>query len=391
MKKTVIAAVLCAAAAFASSLTAMAGTSDISVKNNSPQSKPVSYSYDAESDAEVSKSIKSLMTKLDELERQDSVVQTLTVTSKSDGGAPVNVKLRLSLPSAETDDGPTSPLTYDAEALGYYDVKVTSSDGTVLYDGKDAPETYENIGYRDINLGTVNETSDAENKIFNVTISVNKDLKKYAKTAEKLDWSIVTSAGGVSTTPPPETENAADTEKSENDAPSSRVTAAPTSVPSAAPLSENSVINAGNYVVGHDIPAGRYTMTGSGKVHVYTDEGILRMTIALKHKGDNSANGVDEYVLTVKDGETVGVENEIMLSPFRSSVILPSASPSPSPSPSAAPKSGTTSTSSPAQKNVSSQNPKTGDTTPVALVSVIGAAALLAAAAIAVLKRKIRK
>lgn len=389
MKKTVIAAVLCTAAAFASSLTAMAGTSDISVKNNSPQSKPVSYSYDAESDAEVSKSIKSLMTKLDELERQDSVVQTLTVTSKSDGGAPVNVKLRLSLPSAETGDGPSSPIAYDAEALGYYDLKVTSSDGTVLYDGKDAPETYENIGYRDINLGTVNETSDAENKIFNVTISVNKDMKKYANTAEKLDWSIVTSAGGVSPTPPPETENAADTEQSENDAPSAQVTAAPTSVPSATPLSENPVINAGNYVVGHDIPAGRYTMTGSGKVHVYTDEGILRMTIAMKYKGDNSANGVDEYVLTVKDGETVGVENEIMLSPFRSSVILPSASPSPSPS--AAPKSGANSTSSPAQKNVSSQNPKTGDTTPVALVSVIGAAALLAAAAIAVIKRKIRK
>ena len=63
-------------------------------------------------------------------------------------------------------------------------------------------------------------------------------MKKYAKTAEKLDWSIVTSAGGVSTTPPPETENAADTEKSENDATSAQVTAAPTSVPSAAPLSE---------------------------------------------------------------------------------------------------------------------------------------------------------
>ena len=156
-------------------------------------------------------------------------------------------------------------------------------------------------------------------------------------------------------------------------------------MPSAAPSANSTVLSSGEYAVGHDIPAGRYTMTGSGKVHVYTDEGILRMTIALKHKGDNSANGVDEYVLTVKDGETVKVENEIMLSPFRSSVILPTAKPSAS----AAPNSGAGSTSAP--KNSSSQNPKTGDTTPVVLISVIGAAALLSAAAIGVIKRKIRK
>ena len=391
MKKTVIAAALCAAVTFASSLTAMAGTSNISVKNNSPQSKPVSYSYDSELGAESAKSIKTLMTKLSELDRQDSVVQTLTVTSESADGAPVSVKLRLSLPGADNEEGPNSLSETDSEALDYYNIKVTSADGTVLYDNSDNVGADEASGYRDISLGMMNETSAAENKIFNITISTDKDMKNYERMASRLDWSIVTSVSDAAPTPTaaPETENESEAEQSESTVPPVQAADTPANAPSAAPATNSTVLPSGEYAVGHDIPAGRYTMTGSGKVHVYTDEGILRMTIALKHKGDSSANGVDEYVLTVKDGETVRVENEIMLSPFRSSVILPTAKPS-APS-SAAPNSGTGSASTPTPKNASSQNPKTGDTTPVALVSIIGAAALLSAVAIGVIKRKIRK
>lgn len=391
MKKTVIAATLCAAVTFASSLTAMAGTSNISVKNNSPQSKPVSYSYDSESGTESAKSIKTLMTKLEELDRQDSVVQTLTVTSESADGAPVSVKLRLSLPGADKDGDPESPKQNDNEILDYYNIKVTSADGTVLYNDADVTETDENAAYRDIDLGLMNETSSAENKIFNIAISADKDMKNYERAASRLDWSIVTAVRDALPAPTaaPEAEGESESVQSESTVPPAQPEAVPTNAPSAAPVTNSAVLPSGEYAVGHDIPAGRYTMTGSGKVHVYTDEGILRMTIALKHKGDSGANGVDEYVLTVKDGETVQVENEIMLSPFRSSAILPTAKPSASPS--AAPASGTGSASTSAPKSSSSQNPKTGDTTPVVLISVIGAAALLSAAAIGVIKRKIRK
>ncbi len=401
MKKAVLSAVICAAVTFTASLTAMAGTSNISVKNNSPQSKPISYSYNNESGTESAKSIKSLMTKLEELDRLDSVVQTLTVTSESDGGVPVSVKLRLSLPGAKKDDGPESPENTDNEILDYYNIKVTSADGTVLYNDADVTETDENAAYKDIDLGLMNVTSSAENKIFNVTLSVNKDMKDLSKSkteARRIDWSIVTAVAEAQPTPEPgNTDNENETDENadsadkqadgESTAPPAQTTASPTSAPTVNQSANEITLPSGNYIIGQEIPAGRYTITGSGKVHVYGEDGILRMTVALKRKGDASTNGVDEYVLTVKDGETVNIENEIMLSPFRSSVILPTAKPSASPS--ATPNSGTNSTSAP--KSTSSQNPKTGDTTPVVLISVIGAAALLSAAAIAVIKRKINK
>ena len=178
----------------------------------------------------------------------------------------------------------------------------------------------------------------------------------------------------------------------------------PTASPAKSPIinrtTNEMTLPYGSYPIGREIPAGRYTMTGNGKVHVYGEDGILRMTIALKRKGDTSANGVDQYVLTVKDGETLNVEDEIMLSPFSAPVVSPTnkPSPSPSPSPTAKPAKKTPSptkspaqTVKPAERRDSSQNPKTGDTTPVTLISVIGAAALLSAAAIGVIKRKIRK
>ena len=385
MKKAIFTAALCAAMTLTMTLTALAGTSNISVKNNSPKSNPVSYSYDSEDSIETTKSIKTLMTKLDELNRQDSVVQTLTVTSESSNG-PVNVKLRLSMPSKGKDDVPEAPATDVSGALDYYNIKVTAADGTVLYDFTDAPETDEDASYKDIDLGMMNETSGAENKIFNITLSVNSDMKDYAKTASKLDWSIVTET--VTRQPEPE-DDEPDNETEATEIEETAAPAEPATEPVSTPLpsaeSASAVLQSGDYLVGVDIPSGRYTATGSGKVYVYTDEDILKISVALKHKGDGSANGIEEYVLTVKDGETLGIEGEIMLAPYRASSILPTPTPAPADEETAA-GSGKT-----AKRGNSSQNPRTGDTTPVVTVSVIGISALLAAIVIAVIKRKIRK
>lgn len=56
-------------------------------------------------------------------------------------------------------------------------------------------------------------------------------------------------------------------------------------------------------------------MTGNGKVHVYTENGELKSTIALKDK-NSSANGVEEYLINLTDGEKIKVESETKFTPY---------------------------------------------------------------------------
>ena len=71
----------------------------------------------------------------------------------------------------------------------------------------------------------------------------------------------------------------------------------------------------GEYICGEDIDPGRYAMTGNGKVHVYTENGELKSTIALKDK-NSSANGVEEYLINLTDGEKIKVESETKFTPY---------------------------------------------------------------------------
>ena len=71
----------------------------------------------------------------------------------------------------------------------------------------------------------------------------------------------------------------------------------------------------GEYICGEDIDPGRYTMTGNRKVHVYTENGELKSTIALKDK-NSSANGVEEYLINLTDGEKIKVESETKFTPY---------------------------------------------------------------------------
>ncbi|MBQ3472229.1 MAG: hypothetical protein IJH17_07740, partial [Clostridia bacterium] len=157
------------------SFTAFAATSNISIKNNEVNSTPVTYSYDAASSGEIVKSIKSLMTKIDELSKQDSVVQTLTISSLSADKIAVAFKLRLSLPDknngSEKPEKLATPSPEEYAALDYYKIKVTTSNGDVLYDADEekSEDTTEQKSYKDIPLGTLNSTDSAENRIYNLT------------------------------------------------------------------------------------------------------------------------------------------------------------------------------------------------------------------------------
>ena len=379
------------------SFTAFAATSNISIKNNEVNSTPVTYSYDAASSGEIVKSIKSLMTKIDELSKQDSVVQTLTISSLSADKKAVAFKLRLSLPDknngSEKPEKLATPSPEEYAALDYYKIKVTTSNGDVLYDADEekSEDTTEQKSYKDIPLGTLNSTDSAENRIYNLTISVDKSLNKntaVANASRKLDWSIVSEIAETS-------ENKADVEEGQsNDGDSANNDNKMTPAPSANTVQQNTpkpagsvagTLKKGEYAVGTDIPADRYKMTGKGKVSVYTPDGIVKMSVVLKQKGDASTNGVEEYVLSLSDGERLVVENEATLTPHKAQTLIPSPTPTAKPSAASSANSSKTNTSS-----TSKNNPKTGDTTPVILIVVIGVAALTGIGFIEYKKRQIK-
>lgn len=197
MKKTIFAAAA-AITVFCVTVSAFAASSSISIKNNDVSAEPVSYTYDAQNSGEIVKSVKCLMTKLDELKKQKSTVQTLTLTSINSGDMPVNFKLRISIPdknkSEELPEKYREPSDDEYASLDYYNIRITTAEGDVVYDNsKNAEKNEDKKTYKDIDLGCMNEKISAENKIINITLSVNKALNKpsVAEAAEKLDWSIV--------------------------------------------------------------------------------------------------------------------------------------------------------------------------------------------------------
>lgn len=372
------------------SASVMAASSSVSIKNNVAGSKPVTYTYDSDKSGEIVKSIKSLMTKLSDLSKQDSVVQTLTISSETAGTAPVSFKLRLSVPdnasSTAKPEAVKTPSPEQYSALEYYNMQITDTNGNVIYSYEEDEKNEQQKTYKDIPLGVLNSSSRSENKIFNITLSINKDLKKssIAKNAEKLDWSIVSD---TYIDVPAQTA-----------APQITVTAAPDPQPtdkqqSSVKEDKNGVITLakGEYLCGSDIEPGRYTMTGDGKVHVYTSEGVLKTTIALKDKDDTSSKGVDEYLINLLEGEKVAVESDTQFTPYTAAKATSSPKPTSSPKVSASPKtaSKTSATATPKAAAANNKNnPKTGDSAPIVGVSALGIIALGAFAFITIKKRK---
>ena len=372
------------------SASVMAASSSVSIKNNVAGSKPVTYTYDSDKSGEIVKSIKSLMTKLSDLSKQDSVVQTLTISSETAGTAPVSFKLRLSVPdnasSTAKPEAVKTPSPEQYSALEYYNIQITDTKGNVIYSYEEDEKNEQQKTYKDIPLGVLNSSSRSENKIFNITLSINKDLKKssIAKNAEKLDWSIVSD---TYIDVPAQTV-----------APQITVTAAPDPQPtdkqqSSVKEDKNGVIKLakGEYLCGSDIEPGKYTMTGDGKVHVYTSEGVLKTTIALKDKDDTSSKGVDEYLINLLEGEKVVVESDTQFTPYTAAKATSSPKPTSSPKVSASPKtaSKTSATATPKAAAANNKNnPKTGDSAPIVGVSALGIIALGAFAFITIKKRK---
>ena len=351
--------------------------SSVSIKNNDSKSTPVTYEYAPDQLGENVRSIKPLMTKLDDLSKQSSVVQTLTISSESAEGDPVDFKLRLSMSEKTSNDvkpeALKTPSPDEYNALNYYNIKVTDSNNKLIYSYANDDSKTDNSTYKDIPLGTMNSSANTENKIINVTVSVNKSLKNSdaAQYAEKLDWSIVSS---VKKTETAETPKATEEVAKETTAPTTEVTAKETTNPSVKE-DKNGVVT---------LAQDEY-ICGEGKVHVYTENGELKSTIALKDK-NSSANGVEEYLINLTDGEKIKVESETKFTPYTATAT---AKPKATSTASSSTKATTKPTATPkTTAKPSKNNPKTGDNTPiVALVSV----GILAAGAFVFIEIKKRK
>lgn len=387
--KRIICAITAVALAVCVAIPAFAASSKVTVKNNT-STKPVTYTYDSDDTYETVKSIKTLVSsKLNEVTKSKMRTQTLTITSDSANAEPVSFKLRISVP--ETTKNPTAN---DYAAIDYYKLKVNSENGTPLYTYDGEPDnTEEKSRYKDIPLGVLNTSKASESATYNITLSINGDISStaVAAAAKKLDWSIVSEPyAEPEETPSPEpseegAEEIAETELTETAAPSAAPDATPASspVPTAKVKSDkngNYKLSQGEYTIGTDIDADRYTLTGSGLVNIYNSDGALERTVALKTKDDKSSNGVTEYVLDLSKGEKISVDNEAVLEPY----VAPTASPTPSATPKAAASSGSSSSSS---AGSSKSNPKTGDNMPVAAMSAVGVFALLGAVLITLKKK----
>lgn len=358
----IFASILSAAMIFSVSVSAFAAVSTVTVENDDTASKPITYTYNSEKQGKTVKSIKPLITELQNLYKRGKVTQKITVKSESAGKRNVSMTLRLSLQNKK-DEALTQS---ERDALAYYDIKIADSNGEILYseDNGDYKE-----GNRDIPLGVFNKLADTESKTYDITISVNKELDKASvkNDADKLDWSVVSDVyiPTVEVTPTPVPV----------------MTSVPTIVPSSGTVeNKNGVItfSAGEYLCGKDIPAGRYVMSGSGKVRVYSSEGTVKSTVALKNKGE-SINGVEEYIVNLADGEKLSAEADITLTPHTSKAT---ATPKPTKTPSAS-----KATATPKAGASGKTNPKTGDIAPIAIVSIIGIMSIAAVIFIEIKKR----
>lgn len=357
------------------STAALASASNVSVKNNEPDMEPITYSYESGKIKSSSASVKTLMTNLDGLSKQDSVVQTLTITSENTDNLPVDFTLRLALANNESQQVKPEPeKKYSEEdylALDYYNIKITDANGSVIYSFEDENEENKEREFKDFDLGIMNRESAVESKIFNITVSVNKELNKdsIANSAKKLDWRIISEV------------------QSENEEIVSNDESMPAQENNNSSLAKDKndtmVLSSGEYFCGEDIEPGRYTMTGTGKVHVYADDGALKATVALKNKDDELAKGVSEYTINLNDGECLVVDEEIKMAPFSG------AKSTSKPQNSSSAKSASSNKESNSNaKTTAKTNPKTGDKVSIGVISCITIAAIGAFVLIELKKRK---
>ncbi len=296
MMKKILTAAVSAVISLTFSIAAFASDLTVTVKNNDQGAEPVTYTYDTEKTAASVDSIKSLMTKLGEVTKNNSAVQTLTLFADGNEGDNITFKLRISLPEKDASSVmPEKSEKYSEDeysSLDYYNIEITDGNGDKIYSYSDGNEDKYDT-YKEIPLGSLSLTDEAVSKILNITVSQNKSLTKESvmEAAQNLDFSIVSEAAA--------------NENSENEEEDEKT------------VSEPITLGGGEYLCGEDIQEGRYTATGSGKLRIYADDGALKSVIILKNTEDG--DGVYEYSVNLIDGEKIEIEKSVTFTPYNAS------------------------------------------------------------------------
>ena len=114
--------------------------------------------------------------------------------------------------------------------MNYYNIKVTDSNNKLIYSYANDDSKTDNSTYKDIPLGTMNSSANTENKIINVTVSVNKSLK--ILTRHNMLKNLIGACFKREKTETAETPKATEEVAKETTAPTTEVTAKETTNPS---------------------------------------------------------------------------------------------------------------------------------------------------------------
>ncbi len=387
---------------------------------------PVSFMYD-DNYGEIEKSVKHLLPDINKATAKNSVSQTLSIHSISTLNKPVTIGLRLSVSQNKTTGAnsasPTaSPQSKASNVLDYYNIVITDSKGASVYDSSRSENAAATARYKDIPLNTMNEKVPVEKETYKLVISVNPDLSKLSASAEQIDWKIVINGDqkasspvssalpsaspeasvypsetpGVKETPTPLTTAPADvpTPPALNLQPEETTYYTPAAVPeeptptprpTPTPYQGKRVLSSGLYTVGDEIAAGRYEITGDSTVKVYTAQGDLKTNIILT-TNKNLRDGVESYVLTLRDGELIETSADTTFTEYvpTRTTPKPTTKPTATARATAKPKTSTKPTATPKSKT----NPATGDNAPIVPAAIILAAALAGVAALEIYRRR---
>ncbi len=348
--KGIIAVLSLMAVLFTSSLV-YAESSTVRLNVDDSQSA-IEFSYTVDTPTISVKSIKDKIYNLDALDNESEIEHILKIESYSITKTPVRFSLRLEDTNEPTELEP-NPSKTDNEysVFDYYNIKVQTLDGKILYDYKNAVKTDTLAKYKDIPLITLNKDISDDSAELKITVSKNKELLELSDKAKKLDWEIVTDWYSLK-------DDNKDTDKeTETD------TKKPVKV----------TLNSGTYKVGEDIIKGRYTVTGDANVKVYTEDETLKTNIKLTTDNE-STTAVESYVMTLNtEGETVKIDGKAIFTPY---------------SPKKTAQTDVdkdTATNTDSASKTDKENPKTGDTISLAIASAI---MLMAIGAITIIEYK---
>ena len=348
---TIAVMLFCAVSAFA------ANDSTVSIKNDS---QTFAHGYDSTTKTEAAVSITKLLNKLEGIKGDGTpVTQVLTIKNKIGSDVATDIGLKLLDTTIYQNDADASK-----SVLNNYNIVVTDPSGEVVAKSADE-DIYKNeagIFVLYLPLGTFNEEFSTETKVYNIEFSLDADDSNITSI---VDWNIVcmpqNGNGAISGAIVPSAVPSA--------------TEAPRVTPSASTETNDKTLT--KYVgANKDIAPGKYTITGNGAVKVYNSKDDLKTSIILTDGKDPSKKGVEAYSLSLNEGDRIEMADYINLKAITA----------------ASAQTNNTTTKNPAATTKPAANkktnPKTSDTAPIAIISLVAIASLGVCAYLEIKKRK---